>query len=270
MTIKPIRLRSFSTGSRCLSPARVFSNSTACGPSNCDAGRAPGSACERHPASAPCKPSRADTSMLAWTAPSKCRPKTPNTISVTAGPNSQNGQPSMRFDRMSPHQSVPVCTARRWYRRLRRARRRLKADRHQRAPMLRRGEARVQDLWRPYERRFPIWWDRGFESAFLHRRCEGASGAVRLQPCLTDDTQLVVWEERAGVDDLEIAGARRCHARHLEGPRVCRLSAGRNRIRTCMGLFLQVGCFRFIARSLHLGMLPRKGRERLPLPLGRL
>jgi hypothetical protein len=28
------------------------------------------------------------------------------------------------------------------------------------------------------------------------------------------------------------------------------------------------GCpFRFIARSLHLGMLPRKGRERLPLPM---
>src|SRR5271168_2013875 len=35
---------------------------------------------------------------------------------------------------------------------------------------LRRGEARVQDLWRPYERRFPMWWDRGFESAFLQRR----------------------------------------------------------------------------------------------------
>jgi hypothetical protein len=35
--------------------------------------------------------------------------------------------------------------------------------------MLRRGEARVQDLWRPYERRFPIWWDRGFESAFLQQ-----------------------------------------------------------------------------------------------------
>jgi hypothetical protein len=47
-----------------------------------------------------------------------------------------------------------------------------KADRHRRAPMLRRGEARVQDLWGPvsrstlrifraeaYERRFPYWWD---------------------------------------------------------------------------------------------------------------
>jgi aminocarboxymuconate-semialdehyde decarboxylase len=32
-------------------------------------------------------------------APSKCRPMTPNTISVTAGPNSQNGQPRTRFDR---------------------------------------------------------------------------------------------------------------------------------------------------------------------------
>ena len=62
------------------------------------AGRAPatpdelsGSACGRHPASAPCKPSQADTSVSAWTAPSRCRPKTPNTISGTAGPNSQNG-----------------------------------------------------------------------------------------------------------------------------------------------------------------------------------
>src|SRR5271163_1693359 len=47
-------------------------------------------------------------------------------------------------------------------------------SRFRRAPMLRRGEARLQDLWRPYERRFPIWWDRGFESAFLQRRvfCE--------------------------------------------------------------------------------------------------
>jgi hypothetical protein len=49
---------------------------------------------------------------------------------------------------MSPHPSVRVCTARRWYRRFRRAPRR-HADRHQRAPMLRRADARVQDRLRP-------------------------------------------------------------------------------------------------------------------------
>jgi hypothetical protein len=106
-------------------PGRGIFELYACRPSNCDAGRAPGSACWRHPASAPCKSSQADTSMSASTAPSNCRPKMPNTISATAGPNSQNGQPRTRFDRMSPHQSVPVCTARRWYRRFRRAPRRL-------------------------------------------------------------------------------------------------------------------------------------------------
>jgi len=47
-------------------------------------------ACGRLPASAPCKPSRADASMSTWTARSKCRPRTPNTISVTAGSSSQN------------------------------------------------------------------------------------------------------------------------------------------------------------------------------------
>ena len=128
---------------------------TACGPSSCDAGRASGSACGRHPASAPCKPSQADTSVSAWTVPSRCRPKTPNTISGTAGPNSQMDNRGRGLTGMSPHQSVPVCTARRWYRRFRRARRRFKADRHQRAPMLRRGEARLQDYGALTKRRFP-------------------------------------------------------------------------------------------------------------------
>ena len=58
-----------------------------------------GFAWRRLPASAPSKPSRADTSMSASTVRSKCRPMTPNTISVTAGPNSQNGRPRTRFDR---------------------------------------------------------------------------------------------------------------------------------------------------------------------------
>src|SRR5712675_889332 len=33
-----------------------------------------------------------------------------------------------------------------------------------------------------------------------------------------------------------------------EGPMVCRLAAGGNRIRTCMGLFLSSGCFWFCCR----------------------
>jgi hypothetical protein len=107
MTIKPIQPHSFSIGIKRPSLAKTSLNCTGCGPSNCDAGRAPGSVCGRHPASAPCKPSRADTSMLTWTAPSKCRPKTPNTISVMAGPNG-----------LGEHYAA------------------FKADRHQRAPML--------------------------------------------------------------------------------------------------------------------------------------
>jgi hypothetical protein len=72
---------------------------------------------------------------------------------VTAGPNSQNGQPRTRFDRHVVSSVSPVCSARRYYRRFRRASR-LQGRPHQRAPMLRRGEARVQKPMAPLRKAF--------------------------------------------------------------------------------------------------------------------
>jgi predicted phage terminase large subunit-like protein len=57
--------------------------------------------------------SRADTSMSVLMARSKCRPRTPNSISETAGPNSQNGRPS-KTPLRSAASHIPCLSPARW------------------------------------------------------------------------------------------------------------------------------------------------------------